>query len=281
MNSTTRSPQVFLITGCASGIGRHLAGRVAAAGHQLLATDVNAEALAAEAARLGWQSPRVQTALLDVRDAAAWQATIGRALAAWGRIDVMINVAGVILPGNVHEISPERMLLHLDVNARGTMLGTHAAARQMVKQGHGHIINIASLAGVAPIPGIASYSASKFAVRGFSLAVAHELAPHGVSVSCVCPDAVETPMLEQQMTHDAAALTFSAPRFLSVEDLGRMILDHVLTRRPLEALIPRHRGWLAKLTSLLPSAEAWLLPRMLGRGRKRQAEYRRQKRAGP
>jgi 3-oxoacyl-[acyl-carrier protein] reductase len=274
MNSAPASPQVFLITGCASGIGRHLAQRVASAGHQLLATDVNADALVAESARLNWQPPRVQTGALDVRDPVAWQATIDRAIAAWGRIDVLFNVAGVILPGNVHEITPERMLTHLDVNARGVMLGTQAAARQMVRQGHGHIVNIASLAGVAPIPGIASYSASKFAARGFSLAVAHELAPHGVSVSCVCPDAVETLMLELQMSHEAAALTFSAPRFLSVEDVAGVIFDRVLTRRPLEVLIPRHRGWLAKLTSLLPWTEGWLLPKMLRDSRKRQAEYR-------
>jgi 3-oxoacyl-[acyl-carrier protein] reductase len=277
MNSTPATPLVFLITGCASGIGRHLAQRASAAGHRVLATDVNADALAAECARSDWQAPRVQTGQLDVRDAAAWQATIDRALTAWGRIDVLISVAGVILPGNVHEISPERMLAHLDVNARGVMLGTQAAARQMVRQGHGHIINIASLAGVAPIPGIASYTASKFAVRGFSLAVAHELAPHGVSVSCVCPDAVDTPMLEVQMSQVEAALTFTAPRFLSVEDVARVIFDSVLVRRPLEVMIPRHRGWLAKLTNLLPWTEAWLLPRMLGEGRKRQAEYRRAK----
>ena len=89
-----------------------------------------------------------------------------------GRIDVLMNVAGIIAPGKVHEITADRMLSHLDVNARGVMLGTQAAARQMVRQGQGHIINIASLAGLAPIPGIAPYTASKFAVRGFSLAVA-------------------------------------------------------------------------------------------------------------
>jgi 3-oxoacyl-[acyl-carrier protein] reductase len=277
MTTSSLAPRVFVITGCASGIGRHLAQRAAAAGHQVLATDVNYELLAAEADRLGWSPPRVQIGQLDVRDPAAWQATIDRAIQAWGRIDVLLNVAGIIQPGNVHEISSERMLMHIEVNARGVMLGTQTASRHMVSQGQGHIVNISSLAGVAPIPGIASYTASKFAVRGFTLAVAHELAPHGVSVSCVCPDAVETPMLDLQMSHDAAALTFSSGKFLTVEDVGRVIFEKVLVRRPLEVLIPRHRGLLAKLTSLAPWSESWLLKGLLRDGRKRQAEYRQSK----
>ena len=280
MTESLLAPQVFVITGCASGIGRHLAQRAAAAGHHVLATDINYELLATDASRLDWPAPRVQIGQLDVRDAEAWQRTIDRAVEAWGHVDVIFNVAGVILPGNVHEISSERMLMHLNVNAGGVMLGTQTAARQMVRQGHGHIVNISSLAGVAPIPGIASYTASKFAVRGFTLAVAHELAAHGVNVTCVCPDAVETPMLDVQMSHDAAALTFSSGRFLTVEDVGRVIFDRVLVHRPLEVLIPRHRGLLAKLTSLAPWSERWLLKGLLRDGRKRQAEYRHSKEGG-
>jgi len=266
---------MFLITGCASGIGRHLAERAVAAGHRLLATDIDIQALEQGARQRGWQTSQVELAQLDVRDADAWQAVIDRAIEAWGQIDVVMNVAGVILPGLVHEIPAERMLLHMDVNARGVMLGTQVAARQMVRQGHGHIINIASMAGLAPIPGIAPYTASKFAVRGFTLAVAQELRSLGVSVTCVCPDATDTPMLDAQMDYEAAALTFSAKRFLSVEDVGRVIYERVLPRRPLEVMIPRHRGWLAKLTSLLPTTAKWLLPSLTRDGLKRQEDFRR------
>jgi 3-oxoacyl-[acyl-carrier protein] reductase len=271
------SQQVFFITGCASGIGRHLAERAVAAGHRLLATDINGAALAAVAQQLGWRQPQVETSTLDVRDANAWQAVIDHAVQTFGQLDVVMNVAGVIQPGFVHEISPETMLLHLEVNARGVMLGTQAAARQMVRQGHGHIINISSMAGIAPIPGIASYSASKFAVRGFSLAVAQELRSHGVSVTCICPDAVETPMLDLQMTYESAALTFSAKHFLTVEDVGRAIFERALPRRPLEITLPRSRGWLAKLTSLLPASAGWILPSLTRDSLKRQAKYRSQK----
>ncbi len=277
MNSSRGAERVFVITGCASGIGRHLAERAVAAGHAVLATDINLAPLADIAAQGAWPSPRVTIAQLDVRDPVAWQTIVQQAVDAWGRIDVLLNVAGIVLPGNVHEISAEQMVAHLDVNARGAMLGTQAAARQMVKQRSGHIVNIASLAGVAPIPGIAPYTASKFAVRGFSLAVAHELAQHGVNVSCICPDAVETPMLDQEMSHDASALAFSARRILTVEEIGRVVFDRVLVHRPLEVLVPRSRGWLAKLTSALPWTAGWILPSLTRGSRRRQAEYRRRK----
>ena len=131
------------------------------------------------------------------------------------------------------------------------------------------------MAGLAPIPGIAPYTASKFAVRGFTLAVAHELRDSGVSVTCVCPDATDTPMLDAQMEHAAAAMTFSAKRFLTVEEVGRVIFEKVLPRRPLEVMIPRHRGWLAKLTSLLPTTAKWLIPSLTRTGLARQEEFRR------
>ncbi|MBI2826451.1 MAG: hypothetical protein HYX69_17375 [Planctomycetia bacterium] len=116
-------------------------------------------------------------------------------------------------------------------------------------------------------------------MRGFSLAVAHELRPHGVSATCVCPDAAETPMLDLEMSHDAAALAFTARRLLTVDDVADAVLNRAQSRRPLEVLIPRHRGWLANLTSLAPATEALLLGSMLKDGRKRQAAYRTRKEA--
>ncbi|HEY2840116.1 MAG TPA: SDR family oxidoreductase [Pirellulales bacterium] len=276
MPTARAAPKVFLITGCASGIGKRLAERVAAAGHSLLATDVNSAGLAAVAPQT-WALPRVVCHAFDVRDAIAWRAAVQLAVSHWGRLDVLLNVAGVVRPGNVHEITPEQLLVHLDVNAGGMMLGTQAAAQQMVAQRGGHIVNICSLAGVAPVPGIAGYTASKFAVRGFSLAVAHELRPHGVSVTCVCPDAVETPMLDQEMDYDDAALAFSSSRPLTVDEVADAVLDRALARRPLEILLPRRRGWLAKFASLAPNCERWLIGPLTRSGRKRQVAYRERK----
>lgn len=266
--------KVCFLTGAASGIGRHLADALVARGWSIFATDVQHEALDAHAAQNGWPSARAQTARLDVRDHRAWDEALDAAVTRFGRLDVLMNVAGVIRPGLVHETPAEMVELHLDINAKGTIFGTQAAARRMVAQGSGHIVNIASMAALAPVPGIALYSASKFAVRGFSLAVARELRPHNVFVTVICPDAVQTPMLELQVDYPEAALTFSALRFLEVGDLERAILDRVLVRRPLEVVIPRSRGWMAKIASAAPSWTSLLLPALARRGLARQRSLR-------
>ena len=108
-------------------------------------------------------------------------------------------MAGVLRVERVEDLQPESVALQLDVNTKGVILGTQAAAKVMVGQGRGHIINIASMAALAPVPGISVYSASKFAVRGFSLAAAQELEDRGVQVTVVCPDAVDTPMVDYQL----------------------------------------------------------------------------------
>jgi 3-oxoacyl-[acyl-carrier protein] reductase len=140
----------------------------------------------------------------------------------------------------------------------------------MVEQGHGHVVNIASLAGHCPVPGLALYAASKFAVRGFSLAAALELRPHGVFVSVVCPDAVQTPMLDRQVPFPEAALSFSGARPLTVEEVAGAIVENVLVKRPLEVLIPGPRGVLARATSVWPGLALRLAPLMTRRGAERQ-----------
>src|SRR5262249_40428921 len=152
---------------------------------------------------------------LDVRDVADWERAIDEAVAAFGRIDVAMNIAGYLMAGWAHEASPEIVDCHLDINVKGVIFGTQAAARQMLKQnkgqGSGHIINIASMSALAPIPGIAIYTASKYAVRAFSLAVAQELRPHNIYVTAINPDAVRTPLLTPQKDI-AAAVLFSSPK---------------------------------------------------------------------
>jgi 3-oxoacyl-[acyl-carrier protein] reductase len=262
---------VFLVTGCASGIGRHLAGALARRGHRAVATDVNLAGLEAAAKADGWPEAQVARRGLDVRDAAAWDGAVAHALATFGRLDVLLNVAGYLKPGYSYELDPAEIDRHFDVNAKGVAQGVRAAGRHFVAQKRGHIINVGSLASMAPVPGLCLYSGSKFAVRGFTLAAAQELAPHGVKVTLVMPDAVQTPMLELQVNYDEAAMTFSGPRPLTVEELERAILDVALVKAPLELPVPFGRGAMARLSTFLPAAVVRLAPWFTKQGRAKQA----------
>lgn len=265
-----KDPRVVMLTGAAGGIGNALAAELVRCGDFLMATDVDLEALTRAAESSGWLSSNVRLGQLDVRDAQAWQQAVQDVVHTWGRLDVMLNVAGFLHPGWIHEIDPIEIDRHIDINTKGVIHGTQVAARHMVERGEGAIVNIASMAALAPIPGISLYSASKFAVRAFTLAVAEELRPHGVHVSVVCPDAVQTAMLDKQIDFPEAALTFSGPRALTAEEVATAVLDRALARKQVEVIIPRHRGWLAKLSNLWPRLAQALMPRLSKSGAQRQ-----------
>ena len=268
------APLTCLLTGCASGIGRHLADRLLERGARVCATDVAEDALRSHADEASWPGERLLLDRLDVTDPQDWQRLVDRAATAWGRLDVVMNVAGFLRPGEIHEAVDEDVHRHFDVNVKGVVFGTRAAARHMIPNRRGHIVNVASMASLAPIPGIALYSASKYAVRAFSLAAAEELRPHGIAVTTVCPDAVRTPMLDLQLDYEQAALTFTAPRLLAVEDIGRLVLGRVLEKRPLLVAIPRRRAWLARFADLFPSTTRWIAARLQKQGLERQKELR-------
>jgi 3-oxoacyl-[acyl-carrier protein] reductase len=270
----SRGP-VVVVTGAASGIGRHLAGALAAGDHRVLAADVN-EAALAELARSRSAAALVPTRL-DVRREADWEAALDVAERAFGPVDVLLNVAGVLRPGYVHEVSAADVDLQLDVNVKGTVLGTSAAAKRMVHRRAGHVVNFGSLASLAPTPGLSLYSASKFAVRGFSLAAATELAPHGVAVTLVMPDAVQTPMLDLQAGYEEAALTFSGDAPLTTDDIERLILDKVLPKRPLEVALPASRAALARLANAAPAVASRLAAALVKKGLANQERYRRER----
>jgi NAD(P)-dependent dehydrogenase (short-subunit alcohol dehydrogenase family) len=266
--------KILVVTGCASGIGRHLAGALARRGHKLLATDLDEAGLARAANEDGWPEARVRRATLDVRSEAGWDAAMALAERELGEVDVLLNVAGYLKPGWVTDLEVRDIELHFDVNVRGVILGTRAAARRMKERKRGHIVNIGSLASLAPVPGLSLYSASKFAVRGFSLAAATELERHGIAVSLVMPDAVQTPMLDLQVNYEEAALTFSGHRTLTVEDIERTILDHVLVHRPLEVTVPMGRGFLARVANSAPALSRRLAPALAKRGKAKQARMK-------
>ncbi len=272
--------KTVLVTGCASGIGLSLADRLFRDGHRVMATDINAEALEAVAAERGWsRSKAVLLKTHDVRDCASWEHCVDALIEHWGQLDILMNIAGILVPGYTHEVDQGHVDKHRDINVKGVMVGTSVASAAMVRQGFGHIISMASLAGVTPVPGLAVYSGSKHAVRGFTLSAALDLAEHGVDVSVVCPDAVDTPMLDLQRDYEEAVLAFSGSRPLSVDDVVVAIVEEVMVEKTLEKLLaPKYTGRtkLARVVSVLPEVGARLGPVMRAVGRR---QYKRRKRS--
>ncbi len=190
----TFSGKQAIVTGAGSGIGAALCRALAGAGADVVCTDVDGDAAERTASALG---DRARCAQLDVTDAAAVQATVDDVVAGTGRLDLMFNNAGIVWGGETELLTLDQWNAIIDVNIRGVVHGVAAAYPQMVKQGSGHIVNTASMAGLTAAGQITSYVMTKHAIVGLSLALRSEAAAHGVGVLVVCPSAIETPLLDK------------------------------------------------------------------------------------
>jgi 3-oxoacyl-[acyl-carrier protein] reductase len=265
-----------LITGAASGFGFSLARTLLARGDAVMACDINTAPME-QLRPYATASDRLQLKQLDVRNPAEWEQVMQSASQLWPRIDTVMNVAGVLRPDFVADIQSADIDLTFDVNTKGAIHGTQAAFRVMRHQadenGRGHIINISSMAGIAPVPGLALYTASKFALRGYSLAIAVELRQYAISLTVVCPSGADTPMVEPYKHKDKAALIFSVP-LMTTEQVVRGIVDRALARRPMEIILPRPRGLLAKLAGSFPAAATLLAGSMTRKGLRSQSRLK-------
>ena len=180
---------VAVITGAASGIGRALAVQLAQAGAQLALADVN-EAALQETAQL--VPTKCTTHRVDVSDEARMQAFVAEVTAAHGRANLVINNAGVALYGTVEQLSTTDIAWLMGVNFWGVVYGTKYFLPVLQQQPAAHLVNISSIFGIVGFPGQSAYNASKFAVRGFTEALRHELTGSHVRVSCVHPGGIKT-----------------------------------------------------------------------------------------
>lgn len=189
------------ITGAGSGIGRALATALASRGTRVCVADVDPAAAAAVARACGGSATAVT---LDVRDADAVRHGIETFAADCGRLDFVFNNAGIGVAGEVDEIPLAAWKRIIDINVYGVVHGVLAAYPILLRQGYGHIINTASLAGLGAAPLFTPYSLTKHAVVGLSTSLRIEGAARGVRVSVVCPAAIETPILDSLNPRDVS-----------------------------------------------------------------------------
>jgi short-subunit dehydrogenase len=266
--------QTFFLTGCASGMGRHLTDVFQKRGDRVFATDINAEALETASRELGWPEDRVICRALDVTKYDQWEACFSEAVEAFGGIDVTINFAGLLLSSWVHETPLKEIDSQVDVNIKGVIYGTRVSAAHMLGRGSGHILNVASIAGLIPVPGLAVYSATKYAVRAYSLSAALEMRSKGVYVTAFCPATVQTPMLDNQVDVDAAEMFFSGLRILTLEDIERAIL-RALRKKPYEMYIPWFKLRFFHIFENFPALSPLVEPFYRWSGRRRMLSRRK------
>ncbi len=221
---------VAIVTGAARGIGRGIAEALAREGAHIVIADLpSVDADAAETKKLveahGVQSISVHCDVRDYQDATLMAKS---ALDRFGKIDVLVNNAGVINVAAVVGMTEEQWDLVLDVNVKGTFLCSKAVAPHMIERRSGRIVNLSSQAGKRGSPGVAHYCASKFAVIGFTQSLAHELGPFNVTVNAVCPGEVDSAMWREHLLP-----AFSAYRGVTPEEAWEQFMrERVPLGRP-------------------------------------------------
>lgn len=243
--------KTFLVTGAGGGIGRQIVIDLIRRNATVVATDINLSAMEGLEDSVKDYKNRLFTMRLDVTDEASWVKAIETAKSQKAPFYGLINSAGILKPGYLKDVKPEDIRSHLNINSIGPMIGSTLVAAELAQKKEGHIINIASLAGIAAIPGIGLYSASKFAVRGYTLALAEEMRKDNIKVTVICPDAVKTAMVDTQLKSKEAALTFSGGSVLSVEEVSQEIMN-IIGSDQLELMLPLWRGAMARLGNTLP-----------------------------
>ncbi|WP_326596458.1 SDR family NAD(P)-dependent oxidoreductase [Streptomyces sp. NBC_01803] len=213
-----------VLTGAASGIGEHMAHGLAARGSDLVLVDRDAERLAAVAAGIRATRPdrTVDTVVADLADIEALKATAAGIAEAHPRITLLINNAGVALGGQFDQVSAEDFDWVMDINFRAPVVLTRLLLPRLTQEAGSHIVNLSSLFGLIGPPGQCAYSASKFALRGFSEVLRHELADRGVGVTTVHPGGIRTRIAENARV--SAAVTEAEAR--QAQEAGAKFLTY-------------------------------------------------------
>lgn len=263
--------KIAVVTGAGKGLGREIAKGLAEKGFAVLATDIDAESAAATASAIGggaWSMAQ------DVRDPESHR-QVARAANERGSLTLWVNNAGVLYTGDAWDHSDDDIRQLVEVNVLGMMWGARAAVEAMRDAG-GHLINIASLSAVAPVPGLAAYGATKQAVLGFTVSLAGDLDRAGlpIQVSAVCPHAINTDMVRDVQELKGADIAFVGARLLTVDKVAGVVLDLVDKPR-LAVSVPRSQGALAHALRPFPSVALRVLKPLLKVG-----EWQRQRAIG-
>ncbi|MGH3318107.1 MAG: SDR family oxidoreductase [Nocardioidaceae bacterium] len=254
-----------VVTGAARGIGRAIAERLVAHGYAVVLTDVDGESAARTATEIGAVAGLTQ----DVRDEAGHH-TVAAEASRYGQLAVWVNNAGVGFDGPIAEQSSERVRALVDINFTGVLWGCRAAVEAM--NGGGEILNVASLSGHGPVPGLTVYAATKAAVVSLTGSLDSELRGRGIRVHAICPDGVDTKLVaDMDHSGQGAALIHSGGPLLTTAQIAEAAVGMLGTNRVVRT-VPAWRGGMMRLSSVAPSVLMRLEPVLRWQGRRRMGK---------
>lgn len=238
------SPRVVAITGGARGIGAATAKALRSAGATVAVGDIDGGA---------------DILPLDVTDESSFEAFLDAVEDRHGPIDVLINNAGIMPTSSFLDEDPSTTARTVDINLNGVITGCRLAGRRMAERGSGHLINLASLAGVSTYPGLATYCATKYAVVGFTEALYRELRPLGVDVTAILPGIVRTELSAGTKT----SRWVGAMSTVEADDVAAAIVKVIAKPRPM-VTVPRRLALTIGAVSLLPHRARMAIEEALG-----------------
>jgi NAD(P)-dependent dehydrogenase (short-subunit alcohol dehydrogenase family) len=210
-----------IITGAAAGIGETSARLFAREGARLVLVDRDAERLGTLAEELERAGTVVEQVAGDVASGAIAREAVGRATGRFGRLDILFNVAGIVVGGTLVECTEEEWQLSMDVNVKSMYLMARAAVPVMIRQGNGVIINMGSVAGPYGVANRGAYSVSKAGVVGLTKSLAIDFVKEGIRCNCICPATVDTPSLRGRIA-SAPDPEEARRAFIARQPMGRI-----------------------------------------------------------
>ncbi len=263
--------KTVIVTGASAGVGAACARTFASLGANLVLVARGREALHAIADELQVQT-EVLAVAMDVADVVACQSLISKAVARFGRIDVLVNNAGVHHRGAVENVQPMEVAAMVDVNLSAPLQLTVEALSHIRAAGGGAIVMVGSLAGRAPLQGAATYAATKAGLRAFTYALADELVDSDVNVGVVSPGPIDTGFIMDEIDR-VEDIVFSQPMSSGQEVADAVV--RIARGEALEISMPWISGKLTTVGYLFPRFRRWTRPMLYKKGRQNKEKYRR------
>lgn len=271
---------VAIVTGGASGIGKALSEELAKRGCEVIIIDLQEAAAKKVAYDINNSGGKASAFMVDVTNFTSVEEVVAITVKRTGRLDFLFNNAGIGIGGGVDKHSTDDWNKIIDVNIRGVTNGIQAAYPFMIKQGSGHIVNTASMAGLNPTPGMVSYAMTKHAVVGLSKSLWAEASQFGVQVSILCPGIVDTPLLEDggkfgkmlfPVSLERQRVMWKKMRPMQPDKFARKALN-AIARKKLFIILPSRWKALILINRLFPTKGVYI-SRIFYRNMKKDLQY--------